>query len=551
MRGGHYAPISSSLKTMKHSVLIKCFLVLLTTGLWVSSMPPYNVAESAYVLFVPLLLWVSTSPNWKSVTVVGLCSAFFSWLLLFVWLRHVTYIGTIILSFYLAFYALAWIYFVRFMWPRLLKKGYVARTFGSLSVAGAWVFLEWLRSYMIYGTPMAPLALSQWQRPVILQVSAWTGAYGVSFFLIFFNCCIALAFFRLIQNRRKMTVSRWFNTDFYTGVGALLFLFFIFIQCIPNNLNNEKESFDVAFIQPNFEPLKEWDPLANSERLAVLETEFRRVGLLDFDTLLLPEAVTANPVLGDYDTLHFFESWAQELQSPILSGNTAHIEDSLVWYNGVFKISPTNGLDSAFYAKRRLVPFGEYVPFPFDGLLKSFGAAQGSFKKGDSLSLIPMTLNGHTFAFGSLVCYEDMFPDLARASVLGGADILFVATNDAWYGEEGAAQFHAAHSTLRAVENRRPVLRSGNAGWSGWIDAFGKVRFTLMDSTQSIYFRGSGATTIHINKSWSHRKSFYTERGDWFVGVCLFMALTGYLIIPKTKHQATVSESSLCSSINS
>ena len=54
------------------------------------------------------------------------------------------------------------------------------------------------------------------------------------------------------------------------------------------------------------------------------------MGLLDFDTLLLPEAVTANPVLGDYDTLHFFESWAQELQSPILSGNTAHIEDA--WF---------------------------------------------------------------------------------------------------------------------------------------------------------------------------------------------------------------------------
>ena len=171
---------------MKHSVLIKCFLVLVTTGLCVSSMPPYNVAESAYVLFVPLLLWLSTSPNWKSVTVVGLCSAFFSWLLLFAWLRHVTYIGTIVLSFYLAFYGLAWIYFVRFLWPSMLKKGYVARTVGSLSVAGFWVLLEWLRSYMIYGTPMAPLALSQWQRPVILQVSAWTGAYGVSFFLIFF-----------------------------------------------------------------------------------------------------------------------------------------------------------------------------------------------------------------------------------------------------------------------------------------------------------------------------------------------------------------------------
>ena len=69
-----------------------------------------------------------------------------------------------------------------------------------------------------------------------------------------------------------------------------------------------------------------------------------------------------------------------------------------------------------------------------------------------------------------------MFPNLARASVLGGADILFVATNDVWFGEEGAAEFHAAHSVLRAVENRRPVIRSGNAGWSGWSDPMGNVR---------------------------------------------------------------------------
>ena len=99
---------------------------------------------------------------------------------------------------------------------------------------------------------------------------------------------------------------------------------------------------------------------------------------------------------------------------------------------------------------------------------------------------------------------------MARESARGGADLFFVATNNAWYGEEGGAEQHAAHSVLRAVENRRPVMRAGNGGWSGWIDSYGTVRDLLVDSEGTIYFRGGGATQSFNLKSGRAAELLYT-----------------------------------------
>ena len=123
----------------------------------------------------------------------------------------------------------------------------------------------------------------------------------------------------------------------------------------------------------------------------------------------------------------------------------------------------------------------------------------------------------------------DIFPALARESAQAGAQVFFVATNNAWYGEEGGAEQHAAHSVLRAVENRRPVMRCGNGGWSGWIDAYGTVREVLYDENGSIYFRGGGSYTISHFEQWMRQQSFYTRHGDWFVGLCGLTALLAHL----------------------
>jgi apolipoprotein N-acyltransferase len=95
--------------------------------------------------------------------------------------------------------------------------------------------------------------------------------------------------------------------------------------------------------------------------------------------------------------------------------------------------------------------------------------------------------------------------------------VLVVLTNNGWFGEGGAAVQHAAHSVLRAVETRRPVLRCGNGGWSGWIDEFGTVRYVLTDDAGSIFFRGTKTVNVTRDARWIGRESFYAEHGDWFV----------------------------------
>ena len=108
-----------------------------------------------------------------------------------------------------------------------------------------------------------------------------------------------------------------------------------------------------------------------------------------------------------------------------------------------------------------------------------------------------------------------------------GADVLAVLTNSAWYGEGGAAYQHAAHAVLRAVETRRPVLRCGNGGWSGWIDEFGGVRSVVTNEAGTIYFRGTRTVSVTRDQRWIGQESVYVRYGDWFVLLCFGLALLG------------------------
>jgi apolipoprotein N-acyltransferase len=134
------------------------------------------------------------------------------------------------------------------------------------------------------------------------------------------------------------------------------------------------------------------------------------------------------------------------------------------------------------------------------------------------------------------VCYEDVFPGLARRTAAAGADLLFVATNNGWFGETGAPCQHAAHSVLRAVETRRPVLRVGNGGWSGWIDEYGRIRDVLRNERQSIYHRGFAMFAIDRDARWEGRQTLYVRWGDWFVGLSAALAAAGWVAVRRAKR---------------
>ena len=176
-----------------------------------------------------------------------------------------------------------------------------------------------------------------------------------------------------------------------------------------------------------------------------------------------------------------------------------------------------------------MVPFGEYVPFPFrwiPGLRRLVGPV-GNFTSGESFVSLDLSLeNGSNLKVAPLICYEDIFPALSKGAVQHKSDLLFVTTNDAWFGEEGCAEQHAAHSVMRAVESGLPVLRCGNAGWSGWIDPFGRKQDVLLDEEGSVYFQGAGI--VEISTAWN-RKTFYSQNIDFFAYFCLIAS--GLLLI--------------------
>jgi apolipoprotein N-acyltransferase len=227
-----------------------------------------------------------------------------------------------------------------------------------------------------------------------------------------------------------------------------------------------------------------------------------------------------------------------------------HWRDAIAVYNRATLIDPL-GRETGFYDKVHLVPFGEYLPWPWlIGWLRSLSGNIGNFSPGQkgrllTIYLVPRAvlawldgslpaglkagvrerlLGPRAFHLGVLICYESIFPDLARAQVAGGAHLLVNITNDAWFGRTSAPFQHQAHMILRAVENRRPVARAANTGFSGFIDPTGRLfdrtDLETVDARSALLPVMSGQTV-------------YTRFGhylDW-LSVLLAFAIIGRMII--------------------
>jgi len=120
-----------------------------------------------------------------------------------------------------------------------------------------------------------------------------------------------------------------------------------------------------------------------------------------------------------------------------------------------------------------------------------------------------------------LICYEDMFPHVARRAVRDDTDFLVNLTNDGWFGQSAEQWQHMAGAVFRAVENGVPLVRCCNNGVTCWIDATGRVREMFRDKTGSVY--GAGALTIDLPLE-KHAPTFYNRHGDWFGWVCVGFA---------------------------
>jgi apolipoprotein N-acyltransferase len=155
------------------------------------------------------------------------------------------------------------------------------------------------------------------------------------------------------------------------------------------------------------------------------------------------------------------------------------------------------------YDKIHLVPFGEYVPlqrfFPF---VHRLVPAAGDFAAGDKVT--PLRIPG--MPAGVLICYEVIFPELARMQVEKGSRVLLNLTNDAWFGRTSAPHQHLSMSVFRAVENRRPLVRAANTGISAFISPIGEITQRSELFTEALLTREVTMGEPSL--------SFYTRYGD-------------------------------------
>ena len=500
--------------------------------LW-SAHPPQQSPESAYIFLLPVLIWFHFRPGFRKTLICILLTGWIYQIMLVGWMRHISTGGMLLATFLLSCFQCVWFLVARSWVSRIDFLAFPVRLLLIVGLSSLWVAIEWIRTLFTLGFPWCPLSVTQWERPVLLQTAWYGGGWTISFFLIFFNLSAASYLHHLLVRRHKANgfLIRSICPDLYIAVLILLFMVYPYFQGKSTPLDESSRLLRVGICQPYLKDKWMEGRATQHKQTLTQQTEF--LSLMQPDFILWPEASTPYPI--NIDTL-WVEELAQKIGIPILAGSVVREDDAS--YNAMVYVDPVEGMNPEWYAKQVLVPFGEYVPWPFcyiPGLDKLVGPV-GTFSAGDRSFMMDLPIrdgiNTSTIRAGFMICYEDIFPAISRRIVKNDAEILIVSTNNAWFMEEGCAEQHAAHSVLRAVESNLPVIRCGNAGWSGWIDEQGIVRDVLLDERKSVYFQGAAVVDVQVPSSRSPRK---VSIGDSFAYCCafLFLSIAGYF---RTKY---------------
>jgi apolipoprotein N-acyltransferase len=159
-----------------------------------------------------------------------------------------------------------------------------------------------------------------------------------------------------------------------------------------------------------------------------------------------------------------------------------------------------------------LVPFGEYVPFQkylfFAGKVVP---EISDFTPGEYTT--PFPLNGRRFAVD--ICFEVVFPQLARTFCKNGVSLLTTITNDAWFGKSSAPYQHFAMAVMRTIENRRYLIRAANTGISGIVDPYGRI----IEKTDIFV-----PAVLSGKVRWVDEQTFYTKTGDWILYLSMIVS---------------------------
>lgn len=500
---------------------MRILAALLSGLLLTASQPPGNVSWLAWIALIPLLTALEGQPG-PARFKLGFLAGTVHFLTLIYWvvvvLREYGGLNTLIsvsvliaftlyLSLYVGFFGLLF-----------------SITRGRLSVvllpAASWIALEYARGWLLTGFPWCLLGHTQAQNLRLIQISDLTGVHGISFLI----CSVNVLLFTLVFDFKK---------KHHTGLLAegclVILLLALALSYGHSRLDHDfsrasvNKPLRVGAIQANIDQSRKWRPSFQDATLDTYRSLSAKAATQDLDLLVWPETSLPFFFQDTSEKSARIYSIARDIDADLLFGSPAYERSGnrINYYNRAYLLGKDVGA-LVSYDKVHLVPFGEYVPMKkllfFVGRLVP---AAGDFKAGGKIA----PLSGDRYSAGVLICFEAIFPELARAHALQGANVLVNLTNDAWFGPTSAPYQHLAMTVFRAVESRLPVVRAANTGISAFIEPTGRIK-----KSTELFEKAAISADVYPS---SNPTTFYTRHGDLFSFFLLFLVsakLVGFII---------------------
>jgi apolipoprotein N-acyltransferase len=492
-------------------VRVEVLYAVLSGILLTLSLPKPDLYPLAWIALIPWLFVILSESNPRRVAGVSYIAGFVFFTGTFYWMTEtmIIYGGLSYVSGVGIGLLFAVIYSVCFLVFGLGVHLAVMR-FGPRGVflaAPLWVTIELIRTHFFFsGFPWMLFGYALVPYIGILQIVTVTGIYGLSFIAAAVNSAFTYA---LVQRSRT-----WLPA---TAGAVVLMWFFPLLGGTPSG-----DPIPVRIVQTNISLNQPWAQPEASELLDELGT-LSTSNASKPRLVVWPETPAPFYLSDDPDFRGRIQAIARKLGAYVLVGYIDMIGEDPS--NSAALLSPDGNVVSR-YDKMHLVPFGEYIPLKrLLFFAESFTKQVGSFAPGTEYTISPV--DGHRIS--TAICYESIFPDLMRQFVKQGSELFVLITNDGWFGESSAPFQHLRMGVVRAVENRRYMVRNANTGISAIIDPYGRI-----ESSTRIGVRTILDGTAHFRSD----LTFYTRYGDVFAYANALAAVLAIAIAAKENHHA-------------
>lgn len=355
--------------------------------------------------------------------------------------------------------------------------------------------------------PWARVSLGLYSVPQLIQSASLFGIDGVDILILSVNSLLALS---IVGTHKKRIAA--------LSAAVAVFCVNLGFGFVRINTENNSGEINILTVQASVETSQKWSADGDKICYDIYSSLTKQNITADTDLIIWPESAVPK-VYKSEKSLGKYTKISKELDTPLLVGILRKTDG--IYTNNAALIDE-NGITDC-YAKRQLVPFGEYMPykrilskvFPF---LDNLNIVDEDCTAGTDTAV--MKVKGGKI--GNIICFESTYPDLYRQSVSDGAELIIEVTNDSWLGDSPAMRQHLAHGVFRSIENGRYLVRSANSGVSAVIDSRGRVLKALDPNVQGVI-----CDTVYF----SNESTLYTKTGDIIFPILALAVIIWYLVL--------------------